>query len=172
MENSSRLYRSVHDKMIGGVCGGLANYFNVDIALIRIAFVLLLIFGGGGFLAYIILWIVIPAEPVGFTRTVNTGGGHDTEDKNNVSDSGESNERNKNNTSLIAGIVLIFIGLIILFDRVFPFYDIIDFWPVVLIILGVLMIKPEILSSSNSESNSTEHIYSADSKSDDDNNNL
>ncbi|PLX05072.1 MAG: stress-responsive transcriptional regulator [Marinilabiliales bacterium] len=170
MENSSRLYRSVRDKMIGGVCGGLANYFNVDIALIRIAFVLLLIFGGGGFLAYIILWIVIPAEPVGFTRTVNTGVGQDTEDKNNVSNPGDSNERKKNNTSLIAGIVLILIGLIILFDRVFPFYDIIDFWPLVLIILGVMMIKPEILRSSNTESNTAEQIYSTDAKTENDSN--
>lgn len=169
MENSSRLYRSVHDKMIGGVCGGLANYFNVDIALIRIAFVLLLIFGGGGFLAYIILWIVIPSEPVGFTRTVNTGEGQDTKDNNDVFSPGDSNERKKNNTSLIAGIVLILIGLIILFDRVFPFYDIIDFWPLVLIILGVMMIKPEILKSSSAQDTSAEQIYSTDAKPEDDN---
>ncbi len=146
MENSSRLYRSVRDKMIGGVCGGLANYFDVDIALIRIAFVLLLVFGGGGFLAYVILWIVIPSEPLDFTITGNTGKGFDSKDKNSNIEAGADN-RKKNNTSLIAGIVLIFIGLIILFDRLFPFYDIIDFWPLVLIVLGAMLIKPELFKS-------------------------
>ncbi|PLX14285.1 MAG: stress-responsive transcriptional regulator [Marinilabiliales bacterium] len=169
MENTSRLYRSISDKMIGGVCGGLANYFNVDIALIRIAFVLLLIFGGGGFLAYIILWIVIPAEPMGFTKTGHTEATHDTMDNKDVSGHGESNERKKNNTSLIAGIVLILIGLIILFDRVFPFYNVIDFWPIVLVILGVMMIKPEILSSSNNNA-TAEQVVSAEPNKDDDNN--
>jgi phage shock protein PspC (stress-responsive transcriptional regulator) len=151
MENSSRLYRSVHDKMIGGVCGGLANYFDVDIALIRIAFVLLLVFGGGGFLAYVILWIVIPSEPLGFTRAGSTGKGFETKDKNSNIKTSVDN-RKKNNTSLIAGIVLIFIGLIILFDRLFPFYDIIDFWPLVLIVLGAMMIKPELFKSEGSDS--------------------
>ncbi|NOY49613.1 MAG: PspC domain-containing protein [Chlorobi bacterium] len=155
MENSSRLYRSVHDKMIGGVCGGLANYFDVDIALIRIAFVLLLVFGGGGFLAYVILWIVIPSEPLGFTVTGNTRKGFDSKDKKPNIETGADN-RKKNNTSLIAGIVLIFIGLIILFDRLFPFYDIIDFWPLVLIVLGAMLIKPELFKSTASENKADE----------------
>jgi phage shock protein PspC (stress-responsive transcriptional regulator) len=55
-----RIYRDPHDKMIGGVCGGLARYFDIDPTIVRlIAVVLLLGFGIGGF-AYIIAWIVIP----------------------------------------------------------------------------------------------------------------
>ena len=57
-----RLYRSRTDKMIGGVAGGLAEYFNVDPTLVRIVFVLLGVLGGG-VLAYLVMWIVVPQEP-------------------------------------------------------------------------------------------------------------
>ena len=56
-----RLYRNADDKIIGGVASGLANYFNIDPVIMRIIFAILL-FLGGGFLLYIILWIVIPAK--------------------------------------------------------------------------------------------------------------
>jgi phage shock protein PspC (stress-responsive transcriptional regulator) len=150
MKNSSRLYRSHRDKIIGGVSGGLANYFNVDVALIRVAFVLLLLFGGGGFLAYVILWIAIPLEPMDF---INAGNTQEDEGKLNEesTENGKNNEHKKNNTSLIAGIILISIGLIILFDRIMPYYNIIDFWPLVLIVVGVLMIKPEIFKFAESQ---------------------
>jgi len=147
MENSSRLYRSVKDKTIGGVCGGLADYFNVDVVLIRVAFVLLLLFGGGGFLAYIVLWIVIPQQPPVFTTAGNSTVSDSTTDKTTT----KGIEKKNNNTSLIAGIVLILIGLIILLDRVIPYYDIIDFWPAVLIVLGIMIIKPEIFKTNNTE---------------------
>lgn len=58
-----RLYRSRTDKMIGGVAGGLAEYFDVDPVFIRIAFVLLLFLSGIGFIAYILLWILVPKTP-------------------------------------------------------------------------------------------------------------
>ncbi len=57
-----RLYKSRNDKMICGVCGGVADYFSVDPTLIRLLFVLL---GctGSGILAYIVAAIIIPMEP-------------------------------------------------------------------------------------------------------------
>ena len=58
-----RLYRSRTDRMIAGVCGGLAEYFNIDPTIVRIIAVVALIAGMGGFLAYIIMWIVVPEEP-------------------------------------------------------------------------------------------------------------
>lgn len=154
MENTSRLYRSVNNKTIGGVCAGLADYFNLDVVLIRVAFVLLLLFGGGGFLAYIILWIVIPQQPLGFTKADNIQG--EEVNMDNTSKPSVEESRKKNNTSLIAGIVLIFIGLIILFDKVLPYYNITDFWPLILIVIGALLLKPEILrplESRNKEDN-------------------
>lgn len=57
-----RLYRSETDRMVAGVCGGFAEYFNIDPAVVRIVFLLFVLWGGGGVLAYIICWIVIPTE--------------------------------------------------------------------------------------------------------------
>jgi phage shock protein PspC (stress-responsive transcriptional regulator) len=58
-----RLYRSRTERMIGGVCGGLANYLNADPTLIRLLMVLFALAGGPGLIAYLILWIVVPLEP-------------------------------------------------------------------------------------------------------------
>jgi phage shock protein C len=59
-----RLYRSSTDKKIAGVCGGLAEYFNIDPTIIRVIFVLLLLPGGfPGFIPYVILWAVAPLKP-------------------------------------------------------------------------------------------------------------
>ncbi len=59
----TRLARSVSDKMIGGVCGGLARYFGIDATIVRLVFVLAVLSGLSP-LVYIILWIVIPQEGV------------------------------------------------------------------------------------------------------------
>lgn len=58
-----KLYRSKDDRWLGGVCGGIAKYFNVDSTIIRALFILLALAVGGGILVYIILWIIIPEEP-------------------------------------------------------------------------------------------------------------
>lgn len=57
-----RLYRSRTDKMIFGVCGGLANYFDVDPTLVRLV-VALAWLTGGGFLIYLLAGIIMPLEP-------------------------------------------------------------------------------------------------------------
>ena len=58
-----KLYRSSSDKKIAGVCGGLAEYFNIDPTIIRIVFVILLLPGGfPGLIPYVILWIVVPLK--------------------------------------------------------------------------------------------------------------
>tara|TARA_Y100000310_G_scaffold144893_3_gene144203 strand:+ start:25035 stop:25226 length:192 start_codon:yes stop_codon:yes gene_type:complete len=59
--NVKRLFRSRSDKILGGVCGGIAAYFSVDPVLIRLICILLL-FSGAGLLAYIIAWIIVPLE--------------------------------------------------------------------------------------------------------------
>ncbi|HEX3048411.1 MAG TPA: PspC domain-containing protein [Bacillota bacterium] len=55
-----RLYRSVHNRKIGGVAGGLAEYFDIDPTLVRLLWVIAFFVFGTGFLAYLIAWIVIP----------------------------------------------------------------------------------------------------------------
>lgn len=57
-----KFYRSSTDQKIGGVCGGLAEYFDIDPLLVRIAFLVLFFGFGTGLLAYIILWILAPKE--------------------------------------------------------------------------------------------------------------
>ena len=58
-----RLYRSMNNKMIAGVCGGVAEYFGLDPALVRLGWIVFCALGGSGVLAYIIAAIVIPKSP-------------------------------------------------------------------------------------------------------------
>jgi len=67
-----RVYRSRHDRMIGGVCGGLAEYFQIDPTLVRIAAVVLF-FSGPGFILYPAAWILIPKRPVGYGPQPRSG---------------------------------------------------------------------------------------------------
>jgi phage shock protein PspC (stress-responsive transcriptional regulator) len=57
-------YRSRRDKVIAGVCMGLARQFNVSVTLIRLAFILGTFFGGWGVIVYITLWFIMPKEPI------------------------------------------------------------------------------------------------------------
>ncbi|MDB5202212.1 MAG: PspC protein [Ferruginibacter sp.] len=66
---NKRLFRDENDKVIGGVCSGLANYFGIDVVVVRIVFVVLAISFGFGLLTYLILWIAVPS-----TATTMIGG--------------------------------------------------------------------------------------------------
>jgi phage shock protein C len=67
-----RLVRSSTDSKIAGVCGGLADYFDIDPMMIRLIWVLLFLCAGTGGLAYIILWMVLPLAPTGVGATSAT----------------------------------------------------------------------------------------------------
>lgn len=137
--NSKKLYRSRKDKMIGGVAGGLAEYFDIDPTLVRIIFIVTLFIGGGGFLAYIILWIVIPEEPIVIvtpdanapqsTATVN-----DSQNAQPVYDDRRHRRRN------IGGFVLIIIGVLFLMDNFVPRFHFGDYWPLILVAIGVALL--------------------------------
>jgi phage shock protein PspC (stress-responsive transcriptional regulator) len=58
-----RLYRSRTERKIAGICGGLAIYFDVDLVIIRLLWLLFIFFGGAGIIMYLIGWLVIPLEP-------------------------------------------------------------------------------------------------------------
>ena len=62
-EKIKRLYRSGENKVLGGVCGGLGEYFNVDPVIIRILWVAFSLLYGVGILAYILAWIIVPMNP-------------------------------------------------------------------------------------------------------------
>lgn len=56
-----KLYRS-RDKMLGGVCGGLADYLDLDKSIVRVIFAILFLAGTMGFWLYILMWIIVPSE--------------------------------------------------------------------------------------------------------------
>ncbi len=67
MTSYKRLYRTTYKspagRHIAGVCGGLAEYLEIDPTLVRLAFVALMLMGGPGFVIYVIMWMVVPEEP-------------------------------------------------------------------------------------------------------------
>jgi phage shock protein C len=69
---NKRLMRSSRDKKIAGVCGGLADYFDLDPTIVRVVWLLAIFFAGTGFLVYVILWIVLPVAPLDVAVAVPT----------------------------------------------------------------------------------------------------
>lgn len=62
MENKKRLYKSVTDVKIAGVCAGIAEYFDIDPTLVRLGWVIFTLMGGAGIIGYIVAWIVMPTR--------------------------------------------------------------------------------------------------------------
>ena len=62
-EPIKRLYRTKHDRMFAGVCGGLGRHFHIDPVWIRLLFVLFFFAGGSAFFVYVLMWIIVPPEP-------------------------------------------------------------------------------------------------------------
>lgn len=164
-----KLYRDEFHKKLGGVCAGLAEYFTVDVAIVRILFVLACILHGGGLIVYIVLWIALPKKPYAYfdptvdytvppqnpdnTTTGSTGGtsfGNNPYQGTPYSNTPFPNQpfqpqpRSASTFSIIAGVILIVMGGSILlsnFDLI-PDWDIEHLWPIVLIAVGcVLMIS-------------------------------
>ncbi|PKO13062.1 MAG: PspC family transcriptional regulator [Chloroflexi bacterium HGW-Chloroflexi-10] len=61
--NNKKLYRNTNQQMFAGVCSGLADYFGLDVTVVRLIFVLLFFLGGNGILVYLLLWILTPVQP-------------------------------------------------------------------------------------------------------------
>jgi phage shock protein C len=64
-QNVKRLYRSRSNRQLGGVCGGIAEFFDLDPTLVRLFFVFAFLLGGHGLLVYLLLWLIVPEEPAG-----------------------------------------------------------------------------------------------------------
>jgi phage shock protein PspC (stress-responsive transcriptional regulator) len=133
-----RIYRSNTEKVIGGVCGGLGEYFGIDPTWVRVLFVLTIFANGVGLLAYLIGWIVIPRETEVSTETTTAEGsmaeGHSVA-------AHQSREAHKHRgAGFLPGIILVILGMIFLFDRVFYWFDFDYVWPLVLVGIGVILI--------------------------------
>jgi phage shock protein C len=116
-----RVRRSRRDRVLGGVCGGLGRYLNVDPVLLRIAAVALALSGGVGVLAYLIAWIVIPEQT-----------GPDEQPLPPRAD--------RNQIALVLGTVLVGIGVLLLAQRILPWLGAPILWPVVVVGIGVVVL--------------------------------
>ncbi|MDT8324588.1 MAG: PspC domain-containing protein [Bacteroidota bacterium] len=132
-----RLYRNTHNKMVGGVCSGLADYFNIDPVLVRLLFVILTLHQGLGVLAYIILWIVVPARFEPAAAAEGAGAATAVPDEMMPGrDTASTPQATAGKGSLYGGIVLIVIGMLFLLDNFIPGFGFEDFWPLLLIAVG------------------------------------
>jgi phage shock protein C len=61
-KENKKLYRSETNKVLAGVCGGLAEYFDIDPTLVRVAFIVFTVLTGGGIIIYPLMWLLIPSE--------------------------------------------------------------------------------------------------------------
>jgi phage shock protein C len=140
-----QLYRSRETRMIAGIAGGLADYFDLDVSLVRLFWIIAIFFGGGGILAYLIAWVVIPEEnPV----SGRNGNGPDESYRENQSPEQPTtviyettavhHDRTKKLSS--AGVILIVMGLLILFKDSLPWHMVRFLWPVALIGLGLFLL--------------------------------
>lgn len=114
-----RLYRSTTDSVIGGVCGGLGDYFAVDPVWFRVGFVLLALGGGSGVLIYLLMWLIIRPQPEGYSAPAGARG----------SLSGAA----------VIGLVFIFVGTVVLVNTIAPSLGQ-YFWPVVLVVGGLALL--------------------------------
>lgn len=130
---AKKLHRSESEKIIGGVCGGIGEYFDLDPVIIRILFLIAFFSAGAGFLAYIIMWIIVPGKD----------GDHVSEANSNYDNTHNQNNNNTESTNTmrkIFGISLIFIGLLSLIDNVVPMIDLKLVFPVLLLVSGFVIL--------------------------------
>lgn len=134
-----RLYRSRKFRVLGGVAGGLAEYFNIDPILMRIVFVLITIFNGIGILLYIVLWIVVDQEPF---ETAYQFKPDENQQSNSTTDAFAIPQPVHKNSlgRIVIGIVLIAIGFLFFADRFIPSFCFEDFIPIALIAIGLALI--------------------------------
>jgi phage shock protein PspC (stress-responsive transcriptional regulator) len=140
-----KLQRNQQDKMIAGVCSGLADYFDIDVTWVRIAFVIAVIAGASGILAYLILWIAVPKKPYipdfgqfNAGTTVNGMSGNTSQGFDNLK------KKDRGNFRLIAGIIFIFFGIIFLlneFDLIPDWMDFENLWPLILVGMGLYILS-------------------------------
>ena len=136
-----KLQRDSSNKVIGGVCSGLANYFDIDVSLIRVLFVVMFLCASAGFWLYILLWLVMPAGQGGRTNYYVSPDGTTEVSSEETTDLMKTPIQNKG--GLIAGLVLIGIGAVGLLNRFVPELDWSTAWPFLLIALGLFLIIPK-----------------------------
>ena len=153
---NKRLTRDTKNAILGGVCAGFANYFGVDPVLIRLAFILMVVLNGFGFVAYVVGWVIMPRADKDAPSSGGPGSAAATDPAGRIVESvRQAGEKvadgfqrlpdEKRRGSAIAGTVLIVLGTIFLLDRMswwsWPYWArFSNLWPVILIVVGVSLI--------------------------------
>ncbi len=153
---NKRLYRSRKDTFLSGVCGGIADYFNIDVSLVRIGWVIATLATGGlGLIAYIIAAVVVPMEPYGgaeemFKEPSNSNGNQTDQEKKSTQKTYETNydgnsngyRRDSGTNRKYAGLFLVILGVFFMVRRYIPSIDFGMLWAACLVLVGFgLMIK-------------------------------
>lgn len=144
--SNTKLYRSEKDRVVGGVCAGLGDFFQVDPTIIRLIFVLITIFGGGGVILYIILWLIIPSEGSSSTITKENISKNADEMKDKAKQFAKEFkiDHRSGNSKQLLGIVILVFGLLLLMGN-FGFFNMSSFGKylpaILLIIFGALILK-------------------------------
>ena len=132
MSENKKLRRNPMNRVIGGVCSGLADFLGVDVALMRIAFVIAFLFASFGFWLYIILWIVLPENG---QQSFGQSQGQSPQSESVSVSKSESKVK-----SIFAGAFIILIGLLFLVNNFIPINWVWKLWPLILVAIGIVMI--------------------------------
>jgi phage shock protein PspC (stress-responsive transcriptional regulator) len=137
-----RLYRSCKDVMLGGVAGGVAEYFDVDPTLVRLVMALVLI-SGFGFIAYLLAWIIIPLDPSCNSKKsaadeIKEKAEKTAEEIKNTFSETKKKEKSSELTLWI-GLGILFLGFMLLAQNIIGFNLWHNFWPMILIVAGILI---------------------------------
>jgi phage shock protein C len=151
---SDRLYRSTTDRVLSGVAGGLADLWDLDPALVRVVWAVLVpVTGGVALLAYIVLAIVVPEGPPPSPSSAAAFGagpaaGADSPSREVEPVAGDrpnaattsTRQRGRGSTGLIAGVALILAGAYLLLQEYLPGFEPDRLWPFVLMGVGVVLL--------------------------------
>ncbi|MDB5130919.1 MAG: hypothetical protein JWR02_668 [Mucilaginibacter sp.] len=164
---NKKLYRDEYHKVLGGVCSGLAEYFEMDVTIVRLLFAFTFFIMGVGLIPYIVLWIVLPRKDYTFNNpnysnpTVDytvppqqadnpfTGQPQSNPFASNAYNSSAPGftpvgipPKPRSNAGIIFGVVLIVLGSIILIDEfdIIPDFDFGRLWPLALLAVGAVLI--------------------------------
>jgi phage shock protein C len=132
-----RLYRSSRERVISGVAGGVAEYFDVDPSIVRIAWALLALITGGVFLIlYGVMWLVVPVAP----GTAGSAASPDDPSGTPVPDAPRAERYRSGSAGLVFGLILIGLGLYFLAREYLPGFNIDRLWPLGLVALGIFLL--------------------------------
>lgn len=125
---NKQLYRSNQNKVLGGVCGGIGEYFDIDPTIVRIIW-FLSIFTGIGIIAYLVCWLIIPLKSYSSYSSYSDD-----------STPAQGSSFDKERSTRILGISLILIGIVFMMDKFFRWFDLDIMIPLIIILIGAFIL--------------------------------